>query len=62
LWNWIVGITTKTENGAEMSFNKIKNPAHKTLLEETQNFKTNAYHLLTASTIYKKKTAKYKQK
>jgi hypothetical protein len=34
--NWIVGITTKTENKSEMSSNKIQNPAYKTLLEETQ--------------------------
>ena len=38
-----------------MSFNKIKNPALKALLEEHKNFKNAAYLLHTASTIYKKK-------
>jgi len=63
LGNWIVGITTKTENKSKINvIQQNQNPAHKTLLEETQTFKITVYHLHTASTIYKKKTGLYKQK
>jgi hypothetical protein len=36
-WNWIVGITTKTENKSKINvIQQNQNPAQETLLEETQ--------------------------
>ena len=45
-----------------MSFNKIRTQPTKHYWKKHKNFKNNAYHLHTASSICKKKFGMYKQK
>jgi hypothetical protein len=64
LWNWIVRITTETENKAETNViqpNQEPSPQN-TTERNPKNFKNTAYLLHTASTIYKGKSGMYRQK
>jgi len=54
---WIVGITKKTENKDEINVIQLhqESSLQNTTGRKHKNFKNNACHLHTASTIYKKK-------